>query len=74
MNAFGAIIKQETNRFGSGRGIELAESHEDIIGGFTAEDKDSGVLADFTIKTLVDEGREFMAKLLYEKLDEVLKA
>ena len=70
----GSFIKEEIEKAGDNRNIELAYSKEDIIGGFTAEDKNSGILADFTIKTLIDEGKEYMGKMLYDKLDEVLKA
>jgi V/A-type H+-transporting ATPase subunit E len=73
-NVRGSFIRQEVNKYGAGRVVELAVSNEDIIGGFMAEDKDSGILADFTMKSLIDEGRDLMGELLYEKLDEVLKS
>lgn len=74
INDLASFIKEHTEKFGAQRNIELTESREDIIGGFTIEDRDSGILADLSIKTLIDEGKEFMGKLLYEKLDEVLRA
>lgn len=68
------FIKEQIQHYGAQRNSEVHALEDEIIGGFTIEDKDSGVIADFTIKTLIDEGKEFMGKLLYERLDEVLKA
>lgn len=74
MDELGSFIKENIERLRNNKSIELIESSTDIIGGFTLEDKKSGVLADFSIKTLIDEGKEYMGRMLYEKLDEVLKA
>ncbi|MCQ1529217.1 V-type ATP synthase subunit E [Lutispora saccharofermentans] len=74
MNELGSFIKESVERLKNNKNIELIKSSTDIIGGFTLEDKNSGVLADFSIKTLIDEGKEYMGRMLYEKLDEVLKA
>ncbi|MPM68542.1 hypothetical protein SDC9_115475 [bioreactor metagenome] len=73
MDELGSFIKENIERLRNNKSIELIESSTDIIGGFTLEDKKSGVLADFSIKTLIDEGKEYMGRMLYEKLDEVLK-
>lgn len=73
ISELGSFIREQMNMFGGQRKIELTTGSGDIIGGFTIEDRDSGIMADFSIKTLIDEGKEFMGKLLYEKLDEVLK-
>ena len=74
MNELGSFIKESVERLKNNKNIELIKSSTDIIGGFTLEDMNSGVLADFSIKTLIDEGKEYMGRMLYEKLDEVLKA
>lgn len=68
------FIKEQIEKSENKKNIELTASKEDIIGGFTVEDKDSDVLADFCIKTLIEESKEYMGRILYEKLDEVLKA
>ena len=69
-----SFIKDKAAQREDNKNLELVGSKEDIRGGFIIEDREKGIMADFSIKTLIDEAKEYMGKLLYEKLDEVLKA
>ncbi|SHI81706.1 V-type ATP synthase subunit E [Lutispora thermophila] len=74
MDELSSFIKDKIAEKEGKRNIELMETKEDIIGGFIMEDREMGIIADFSIKALADEAKVFMGKLLYERLDEVLKA
>lgn len=74
MDALGSFIKEKVAQRVDRKNIEITGHKEDIIGGFIIEDREKGIVADFSIKALIDEAKEYMGKLLYEKLDEVLKA
>lgn len=74
-----SLLKKDKDKFGTlimnnmknEKNIEFVESSPDNIGGFTLVDKDNGIMVDLSIKTLLDEGKEYMGKLLYKELDEV---
>jgi len=74
IDELGGFIKDKIAQRADKRNIELSENNDDIIGGFILEDREKGIIADFSIKALIDEAKVFMGKLLYERLDEVLKA
>lgn len=74
MDALGSFIKEKVAQREDRKNIEIIGHKEDIIGGFVIEDREKGIMADFSMKVLIDEAKEYMGKLLYEKLDEVLKA
>lgn len=74
IDELGSFIKDKVARRADKRNIELSRNKEDIIGGFIIEDREKGIIADFSIKALIDEAKVYMGKLLYERLDEVLKA
>lgn len=74
IDELGAFIKDKIAQRTDKKNIELSEDKDDIIGGFILEDREKGIIADYSIKALIDEAKVFMGKLLYERLDEVLKA
>lgn len=74
IDELGAFIMDKIAQRADTKNIELEEDKDDIIGGFILEDREKGIIADFSIKALIDEAKVFMGKLLYERLDEVLKA
>lgn len=74
IDELGGFIKDKIAQRADKKNIELSEDKDDIIGGFILEDREKGIIADYSIKALIDEAKVFMGKLLYERLDEVLKA
>jgi len=74
IDELGTFIKDKIAQRPFKKNIELSEDKDDIIGGFILEDREKGIIADYSIKALIDEAKVFMGKLLYERLDEVLKA
>jgi V/A-type H+-transporting ATPase subunit E len=71
IEALGQFIGQQAAAAGFGSKFELAEAGVSIIGGFYAEDVKHGMQADYTLRALIEENREYIGNYITRRLDEV---